>query len=166
MFLKKNVLSVLAAAVMILFAGCSDPAEEKAKSNAALRAEFKELIESIHIIEKGILTVADRADIVNADIMLMLDKYKRINELTGISFYSWVISTPGSPYYTNEHFQKLTERTPRLIPLYVEDEMSGTLYFAPPPEQEFIINKYKEWFASKGQTFDFDAVQNEMKNNE
>jgi DNA-binding transcriptional LysR family regulator len=39
------------------------------------------------------------------------------------------------------------------------DEISGNIYFAPPPEQEFIINKFKTWFAKNGETFDFYALQ-------
>lgn len=143
----------------LFFCGCSNPEEERAKANAALRAEVKEILETIHIVEKGVLTSVDRGDIVNNDILLILEKYKRLCELTGINFFSWVLSDPNSPFFTPEQYKKLTELNPRIIPFYVEDEISGNLYFAPPPEQEFIINKFKAWFAKNGETFDFYALQ-------
>lgn len=158
---KTFFLFAVLAVLMTSFCGCSDPAVEKEKSNAALRAEVTEILDSIHVVEKGILSTADRADIVNGDILMIYEKYKRLCELTGLKFYSWVLTAPNTPFYSEEHFKKLTERTPKLIPFCVEDDMSGTLYFAPPQEQEFIINKYKDWFAKNGGTFDFDAVQKE-----
>lgn len=158
---KIFLLCAVFAALMTFCCGCSDPAAEKEKSNAALRAEAKEILDTIHVVEKGILSTADRADIVNGDILMIYEKYKRLCELTGLKFYSWVLTAPGTPFYSEEHFKKLTENTPKLIPFGVEDEMSGALYFAPPQEQEFIINKYKDWFARNGESFDFDAVQKE-----
>ncbi|MBR2723647.1 MAG: hypothetical protein IKB77_04870 [Lentisphaeria bacterium] len=151
-------LAVIAVCSMF-FAGCSNPEEEKAKANAALRAEVREILENIHIVEKAVLTSVDRGDIVNNDILIILDKYKRLCELTGISFYSWVLSEPNSPFLSSEQFKKLTEQNPKVIPFYVEDDISGNIYFAPPPEQEFIINKFKAWFAKNGETFDFYALQ-------
>ena len=152
----------------IFLCGCSNPEEEKANTNAVLRAEVKEILDSIQPIHKGILTTSDRNDIVNnSDIVITLDKYKRLCELTGLKFYSWILSeASNNPFFTDEQFQKLTENNPKLIPFYVEDEASGTLYFAPPPEQEFIINKYKEWFAKNGETFDFHSLQKKRNKTE
>ena len=79
--------------------------------------------------------------------------------MTGVNFFSWVLSDPNSPFFTPEQYKKLTEMNPKIIPFYVEDEISGNIYFAPPPEQEFIINKFKTWFAKNGETFDFYALQ-------
>ena len=150
------ILTVLSG---IFICGCSNPEEERAKANAALRAEVKEILDSIHIVEKGVLTSVDRGDILNNEILQILERYKRLCELTGLTYYSWVLSEANSPFFTLEQYQKLTERNPKIIPFYVEDEISGTIYFAPPPEQEFIITKYKNWFAKNGDTFDFDALQ-------
>ncbi len=152
-------LFALITACSMFFAGCSNPEEEKAKANAALRAEVREILENIHIVEKAVLTSVDRGDIINNDILIILDKYKRLCELTGISFYSWVLSEPNSPFLSSEQFKKLTEQNPKVIPFYIEDDISGNIYFAPPPEQEFIINKFKAWFAKNGETFDFYALQ-------
>lgn len=149
------------------FAGCSDPEKEKAEANIALRNEVKEILEAIQPVHKGFLTSEERSDIVNSDIIITLDKYKRLCELTGLMFYSWVLSeSNNNPFFTNEQFQKLTENNPKLIPFFVEDEVSGTLYFAPPPEQEFIISKYKNWFAKNGETFDFHALQQKRNKTE
>lgn len=156
--MKKINLFILVISAFILF-GCSDPVEEKAKSNAALRAEVAEILESINIVDKKILTSVDRGDIVNSDILQIVDRFKRLRELTGVTFYAWVISEPNSEHFPAEQYKKLTERTPGIIPFYVEDAMSGNIYFAPPPEQEFIIGKYKAWFEQHGNTFDFDALQ-------
>ena len=151
--------SVLLMMLALCFAGCSNPEEEKAKANAALRAEVEEILNTIHIVEKGVLTSVDRGDIINNDILTILEKYKRLCELTGVNFYSWVLSDPNSPFFTPEQYKKLTEMNPKIIPFYVEDDISGNIYFAPPPEQEFIINKFKTWFAKNGGTFDFYALQ-------
>ena len=151
--------SVLFMMLALCFAGCSNPEEEKAKANAALRAEAEEILNTIHIVEKGVLTSVDRGDIINNDILTILEKYKRLCELTGVNFYSWVLSDPNSPFFTPEQYKKLTEMNPKIIPFYVEDDISGNIYFAPPPEQEFIINKFKTWFAKNGGTFDFYALQ-------
>lgn len=159
MHIFKSFSALLCISLCIFLCGCSDPVEEKAKNNAALRAEVREILDTIHTVDKGILTSVDRGDIVNSDILIILDKYKRLCELTGISYYSWVLTEPNSQFFTAEQFQKLTERNPKIVPFYVEDEMSGNIYFAPPPEQDFIIGKYKAWFAKNGETFDFDALQ-------
>ncbi len=156
--------TVVFAVMSVFFCGCSNPEEEKAKANAALRAEVQEILDSLQVVDKSMLSAVDRGDILNSEIMLMLDKFKRLSEITGLVFYSWVLSEPNTPYFSEEQYQKLTVNHPKLIPFYVEDEMSGTIYFAPPPEQEFIIEKYKEWFAKNGAAFDFDAVQKAYKN--
>ena len=59
--------SVLFMMLALCFAGCSNPEEEKAKANAALRAEVEEILNTIHIVEKGVLTSVDRGDIINND---------------------------------------------------------------------------------------------------
>lgn len=156
--MKRFSLFILAVCALVL-CGCSDPVEEKAKANAALRAEVAEILESINIVDKKVLTSVDRGDIVNSDILQMVEKFKRLRELTGVTFYAWVISEPNSEHFPAEQYKKLTERAPGVIPFYVEDDLSGNIYFAPPPEQEFIINKYKAWFDQNGGVFDFDALQ-------
>ena len=160
--MKKFSLAVIAFLTVIL-CGCSDPAAEKAKNNAALRAEVAEILESIHIVDKKVLTSVDRGDVVNSDILQIVEKFKRLRELSGITFYAWAISEPDNEHFTAEQYKKLTERTPGIIPFYVEDDFSGNIYFAPPPEQDFIISKYKAWFDRVGGVFDFDAQLNRSK---
>ena len=115
----KKFMLLIAVVFLAFFCGCSDPAAEKEKANAALRAEVKEILDTIHIVEKGILSTADRSDIVNGDILMIFDKYKRLCELTGLNFYSWILTTPDGKFYTEEHFRKLTENTPKLVPFFV-----------------------------------------------
>ena len=152
-------MAFFAGVLAFILCGCSDPAAEKAANNAAIRAEVQEILETIHIVDKKMLTSVDRGDIVNSDILQIIEKFKRLKELTGVTFYAWVISDPNSEHFPAEQYKKLTERTPGIIPFYVEDDLSGAIYFAPPPEQEFIIGKYKEWFDRQGGVFDFDALQ-------
>ena len=154
-----SLAAILLAVSTLGLCGCSKPEQGSDKANAALRAEVKEILETIHSVDKDTLSPVDRGDIVNSDILEIIRKYNRLCELTGISFYSWVLSSPGTDPASQERFKKLTETNPKLIPFYAEDEVSGTLYFAAPPEQEFIIKKYKDWFAKNGETFDFYALQ-------
>ena len=143
--------------LLICLCGCSDPVKEKEKSNAALRAEVAEILETLQIVDKKMLTSVDRGDIVNNDILQTVEKLKRLRILTNYIVHAKLNSQVDEEHFPYQQFKKLTERYPGVVPFYIEDEISGNIYFAPPPEQEFIINKYREWFDRNGGTFDFDA---------
>ena len=153
----KNLSLLFFGLLLFCLCGCSDPAEEKIKNNAALRAEVAEILETLQIVDKKILTSVDRGDIVNNDILQTVEKIKRLHMLTGHIVLAKLNSQVDNEHFPYEYFKKLTERYPGVVPFYMEDEISGNIYFAPPPEQEFIISKYREWFDRNGGKFDFDA---------